>query len=454
MADPAFDLAVVGGGMAGLAAALAAAEQGARAVVLEGSAETGGNARIAAGMFLGARDAAGLHAYVPDGDRALQRLVAGEYDGAVGWLERLGLPIGPTIERRDFRKVRPMGAGEPGARGPFMALLAARARERGVAVRTGARVLDVARSGTGYRARTSAGAIEARAAVLATGGFAAGRDMQRRFLGPDAANLMIRSLPGAQGDGLRFAEALGAATQGDMAAFYGHTEPDCPLAPSEWQPITPYFARLGVLLNRDGRRFVDESPSLLEELNPQAGFRQPGGRYWMVIDERIRLGEGDEAGPDAVLPGLDWLDRIRRAKAPLVVAPTLAELCAGLAGEGIDAAAALAELTRFNGACREGAAARLAPPRRLNARPIERPPFYALRCVAAITATCGGIAIDDRCRVLDRSRAPIPGLFAAGVDAGGVYGRTYGGFLAWSLVSGRRAGLTAATALARGGAMR
>jgi fumarate reductase flavoprotein subunit len=52
--------------------------------------------------------------------------------------------------------------------------------------------------------------------------------------------------------------------------------------------------------------------------------------------------------------------------------------------------------------------------------------------------------VDDSLRVLDASLSPLPGLFAAGVDAGGVYGRTYGGFLGWSLVSGRRAGRSAA----------
>ena len=63
--------------------------------------------------------------------------------------------------------------------------------------------------------------------------------------------------------------------------------------------------------------------------------------------------------------------------------------------------------------------------------PIERAPFYALRCKAAITATCGGIAVDDQLRMLDAEGLPLAGLYAAGVDAGGVYGRTYGGFLTW-----------------------
>jgi hypothetical protein len=437
------DVAVIGAGMSGLAAALAAVQRGARVAVLEGSDVAGGNARLAAGMFLGARNVEDLHAYIPDGDIALQRLVVADYDASVAWLESLGLAIGPDIHRGDFRRARPMGMGRPGAREPFMERLAECAIERGVDLRLRCRVDAVARSGAGYAVQCDGGPpILARAVVIATGGFAGGRPALERYLGPMASHLMLRTRPGATGDGLRLAQHLGAATKGDMTAFYGHTVPDCPLDPSDWQPITPYFARLGILVNRDGRRFVDESPSLLEELNPQAGFRQPGGKYWLLFDERIRLGDGPAADPMLHKP--DWLEHARAVRAPLIEAASIEALCAGLAREGVNAMALTGETDRYNAECRAGEGERLLPPRSRNPIPLERPPFYALRCVAGITATCGGIAIDDQCRVLDRDQRPIGGLFAAGVDAGGVYGRTYCGFLVWSLISGRRAGTAAA----------
>ncbi|MGZ5836378.1 MAG: FAD-dependent oxidoreductase [Xanthobacteraceae bacterium] len=449
-----YDVLIVGAGMAGLSAALSAAEDGAYTLVLEKSDRIGGNASIAAGMFLGSADFDGLHAYIPDGDPALQRALCADFDASLLWLEAHGLPLGPTIDFGDFRKLRPMASGQPGNRQAFMAALAERAQKTGVQISTRVHVESVRRERTGF----AVDAIEAgtrrtfltKSIVLATGGFAASRTMLERYLGEGSDHLKIRSGPGASGDGIALAQSLGAALGGDVTAFYGHTMADCALTQEDWQPLTPYFARLAVLVNRDGRRFVDESPSLLEELNAQAGFRQPGGKYWLVFDERIRTGEPGNNGSDKVLPAGDWLARARAVGAPLFEAATLPELIAKLAAEGIEKNALTSELGAYNAACGAGQHARLQPPKRLTALPLAGPPFYALRCVAGITATCGGIAVDDRGRVLDALRHPLPGIFSAGTDAGGVYGKTYGGFLAWALVSGRRAGKTAATEIVRG----
>ena len=435
-------IAVIGAGMAGLSAALAAREAGAAVTVLEKSAVAGGNARISAGMMLGSRDAAGLGRYIPDGDPRLLAAFCADYDGALAWLEGHGLPLEAPIEFGDFRTVRPIGLGQPGAREAAMEKLADRARSLGVRIELEAAVTQVARRGSGFTLVLADGrSLGADAVVIAAGGFAANAAMRREYMGPDADALFARTRPGANGDGLRLALSLGAATSANMLAFYGHSLPDCDLPRSEWQPLTPYFARIGILVNRDGRRFTDESNSLLEETNPQVAFHQPGGRYWLVFDVRIRLGEGIDTGTSGRLPLFDWLARARAHDVSLLEAPTLAALCNLLAGAGVDHVALAAELHAYNHACRSGE--QLPVPRGDLRIAIESPPFYALRCKAAITATCGGIAIDASMRVLDARGQPIPGLFAAGVDAGGVYGRTYGGFLSWALVSGRRAGGTA-----------
>jgi succinate dehydrogenase/fumarate reductase flavoprotein subunit len=441
-----FDVVVVGGGIAGLTAGLAAAERGGRVRVLEKAGEIGGNARLAAGIFLGSRDAAGLHDYIPDGDAELQRIFCDDYEPTLAWLESHGLPIAPLVLRQDFRVARPMGLGRPGDRAEFLEALARRVTERGGMVRTDATVTKLARVSGGLA--ISATVVEwphrvtARSVVLATGGFAASPALLERYMGPAATALRTRSRPGAGGDGLSLGLALGAATAGDMQAFYGHSMADCPLAPDEWQPLTPYFARIGVLVNRDGRRFADESASLLEETNPQLGFRQPGGIYWLIFDDRILRGEGAEQGSDAGLPSVDWLGRARALGAPIVEAAGVDALADALAAQGV-AAAVRDEIGRYNDACRAGTAARLDPPKRRNALALDGSPLYALRCVAGITATCGGLAIDANGRVLDAGRRPLPSLYAAGVDAGGVFGKTYGGFLSWSAISGRRAGAQA-----------
>lgn len=451
--DTTCDVLVVGGGMAGLSAAMSAVEHGARTVVMERAEKAGGNAMVAAGMFLGTTDFARLSAYIPDGNPALLRAFCADYSEALSWLENHQLPLGPAMPM-DFRSVRPMGLGQPGDRHTFMNAMVSRAKAVGVTIETGTTVRDLAVTRNGISAEVigpqgSYTVSPERAVVLASGGFPANRALLEKYLGRSAQFLKIRSLPGAVGDGLSLAQKIGAKTNGDLTAFYGHTMPDCPLEPGDWIPLTPYFARIGVLVNRNGRRFVDESASLLEELNPQAGYKQPDGKFWLLFDERIRLGEPLSSGvgnSPSVLPAQEWIDNVKRVKAPLVEARSLDDLIAQLKKDGVDTTVLTAEIRGYNAACREDRAASMIPPKQLNAGPLEVPPFYALRCVAAITATCGGIAIDDGCRVLDLTDKPLPGVFAAGVDAGGVYGKTYGGFLSWALISGRRAGKAAAEA--------
>jgi fumarate reductase flavoprotein subunit len=445
-----FDVIVVGGGMAGLAAALSAVEYGARTMLVEKSNQVGGNASIAAGMFLGSTDFTGLNAYIPDGDPALQRTFCADFMDSLSWLEAQGLAIGQTIDFGDFRKLRPMAAGRPGDRQPFMTAMAKRAASAGIIIQTNTQVRDLRlpRSmivvdvvGPQDQCELTTSSV-----ILACGGFASNRMLLEKHLGHAAQFLRARSLSGAGGDGIILGQKLGASMSENTGAFYGHTMVDCALEPADWQPMTPYFARLGVLVNRNGRRFVDESASLLEEANAQAGFIQPAGKYWLLFDERIRMEGASDDGSDRVLPTGDWLGRAKKLGAPLFEAPTIAALVTALGTDGVEVSALEAELRGYNAACEEGRHESLRPSKRLNARPLNASPFYAVRCVAGITATCGGLAVDDCGRVLDSTRRPLPGLFAAGVDAGGVFGRTYGGFLAWAVVSGRRAGRAAAIA--------
>lgn len=121
----------------------------------------------------------------------------------------------------------------------------------------------------------------------------------------------------------------------------------------------------------------------------------------------------------------------------------LEALAGQLASEGVPRTKVLATIKAYNHACRSGTGDRLSPARVRHAIPLLQAPFYAMRCVPGITNTCGGIKIDEKARVLDAAGRPIRGLYAAGADAGGVFGRHYAGFLGWALASGRMAGSSA-----------
>jgi predicted oxidoreductase len=73
---------------------------------------------------------------------------------------------------------------------------------------------------------------------------------------------------------------------------------------------------------------------------------------------------------------------------------------------------------------------------------LRAPPFVAVPVAAAVTHTVAGLAADTSGRVLDERGSPLPGLFAAGVDVGGVASGGYASGLAQALVQGLAAAET------------
>jgi fumarate reductase flavoprotein subunit len=237
--------------------------------------------------------------------------------------------------------------------------------------------------------------------VLATGGFA-GELARRR-------GLLLRANRWSEGDGLRFARARGAATCGDLDEFYGRNMPAPPARIDEGTFVSAaqLYGRWAVVVDERGRRFVHEPVSWSENDLVQATSRQPGGTAWYVVDRRAlgeRVRERTVADMIAVAESLGG--EVRRSSTPEGL---------GLAG------------VRRDGVLRE-------------------PPFTAVRVTPGITHTIGGLAIDDRARVLGPD-GPISGLYACGVDAGGISTGGYASGLAAALVFGRIAAETAAAGL-------
>ena len=70
-------------------------------------------------------------------------------------------------------------------------------------------------------------------------------------------------------------------------------------------------------------------------------------------------------------------------------------------------------------------------------------PWFILEGVVSVHHTMGGVMIDEQARVLDASKKPIPGLYAAGLNAGGWIGTYYPGSgtaIAGIVHQGRKAG--------------
>ena len=442
------DVVIAGAGMSGLAAAIAAAEKGARVCVLEKRKAPGGAAAISAGAIWAPTSIGRLKEYVPDGDPVLQEILVSRLPEDLDWLASHGLMLSAPESVAGLGEGRNMLGGESGSHDPFMRAMADHAARLGVQLRYQEALREARRNSSGFEIRTDAGTeISTRSLILATGGFQGSRKLLTQYLGAErAGHLYLRGLAESTGDGLTVALSLGARTAGDMAAFYGHTMPDGEIPPEQMQPVTPYFARYSLLVNIHGRRFVDEAAALLEEVNPQEGCRQPGGKYFLVFDQHIYETYGINQQVTSAIPAIDRVALASKLGVPVYKAGTLEELARQLSGEGVSAERFIHEIETYNEACRSGSGAGLSPPRIRYAIPVEKAPLYAVRCVPGITCTTGGVAVDGQGRVLDREKHPIPGLFAAGVDAGGIFGRHYAGFLGWALVSGRLCGSSAAAA--------
>lgn len=453
------DVVVVGAGMSGLAAGLAAAEQGRRVLLLDTAPEPGGSMAISGGLIWWPRDHATARRYLPLGDPALRRVHVERSLDALHWLESHGLPLGePQACMRGGMGIgREMRLGRAGDRQAFADAMAAAVVDLGgeLIVGTG----DVGVSGgdwwtvtydeTGDRAEACAPRL-----VLATGGFQANPELLRRYVTPYASDVVVRSNPHSAGFSVGLADQVGAGLSGSMSSFYGHSFPKLPagegIAPIDFIPAAQYYSNSCLAVNRYGQRFCDESHSLIDEGVAEAGARQPEATYYLLFDQDVydRAVAGGAGLPGVSRSRGNNFTFAREQGAWTATEATLPALLDAVAARGVPLANLRDTVAEFQAAV--GGASRLEPidpigvldpPRRDSGVPLATAPFYAIECVAAITATNGGLAVDEHLQVLGSDGTPIDGLYAAGADAGGLNKATYGGGLSWALVSGWLAGL-------------
>ena len=291
--------------------------------------------------------------------------------------------------------------------------------------------------------RTAGGSertIHARSTLLATGGFGGDPELRARYIHPLARDLPLRANVHSTGDGLRLAQPAGAGFGPPGAGFYGHLIPSqvAYTNPYEFTDLTFYHGEHGIIVNLDGRRFCDET--LGDHLNAQEVLEQREGRALMIADQRVH----DQWMMTPYVKGVPPLDSFKLAYergARAAIVEDIDELAALPEAWGYPGATVRDALKAFNEQCTSG---RPSPARTLDAEPLVDPPYYVIEVIPAITHTYSGLTIDERARVLGENGAPIPGLLAAGADAGGVSYRAYTGGLCTALVFGLQAAATAA----------
>ena len=445
---------VVGSGIAGLSAALAAAQNGARVTVIERASEGehGGNTRYTeAYLRMKSMDEvaddfvdhfmANAGGYT---DPSIEQEMIRDY---ADWsplarsqstvdpemLEAFSENAGPTLRwletaglRFDFlptafittttTRLLPIGGGLA-----MVETLTAACEAQCVEFRfeTTARAL-LTDDGRIAGLSTNRGWIEGDAVILACGGFEGNPEMLARYIGPQAINLRPVARGGHynKGEGIRMALDIGAAPNGDFGSY--HAEPIDPRSGIAEPAIFtfPY----GILVNKAGLRFTDEAPGTVDahyENVTRRIFEQRDGIAWLIVDARL-----DDVP--------NWQKGSRTDQAP-VTADSIATLAQSL---GLPADALSATVDAYNAACVEGtfkplekdglATQGLTPPKSNWARPIDRAPFRAWPVISANVFTFGGLKVDRHARVVDQDGRAIDGLYAAG-ETMGIYYRTYTG---------------------------
>jgi fumarate reductase flavoprotein subunit len=427
---------VVGGGFAGLVAALRAVELGARVTLLEKGDRLGGSFVYSSGYVWSYKDLRTFRREAPGGDTALQRLILEGLEPSLEWLEDQGV----TPLTRETGNPLTIGAGFDPQR--TVVALAHRITASGGRVLPG-RVLDGlvvdpegridgVRLASGEGQRTE----RADAVILASGGFAGNPELVGRYIIRGPGRMRLRAHPWSTGDGFLAALEVGALASAGLDEFYGRNLPAPPadFTPEEFVEVSQLYGRYAVAINRSGERYADEAADWSETSLARATARQADLRAWYVLDaaglrKRVR---------DRTVEGM--VETARRVGGTVLRAESPQELADGLSKHGVPGATLLRTLDAYNAALADGTGGELSPPRSGPAAPVQVPPFVAVEVAPAITHTIGGLAVDEGCRVLRRRDGrPLPGLYAAGVEVGGVSVGGYTSGLASALVFGKTA---------------
>jgi fumarate reductase flavoprotein subunit len=437
-----FDMISVGGGFSGLIPACRAADAGMSAAVLEARSEehypcssrwSSGVAHVMSLPILSESDR--LYRAIMDGSGAnarasLARVVADNGKRAIEWISRQGAQFGSTAmarERVGALALAPNRGSVAGldweGRGPdlLMRRLEENLTRRGGVLMRGTKVealaveggacvgVDAVRDGARLR-------IAARAVVIADGGFAANRAMIAQYITPHSDRVLCRVGPGAQGDGIRMAQAAGVAI-GGLGEFYGHIHHRNAMTNAQLWPY-PHLdaaAEIAILVGPDGRRFTDEGLGAVPMANAIARLPDPLSAF-LIIDDAIWKTEPAitttvPANPIMVETGGEFAS-----------APDIETLAVRI---GVPAAALAQTIRDYNQAVERSDFAHLPVPRATTKHkptPIRTAPFHAVPLCAGITGTMGGVVINEHAQALKPDGSVFPGLYAVGTPVAGLEG--------------------------------
>ena len=436
------DVVIVGAGGAGMSAAITAKQQGKTVLLLEKMPYVGGNTTKATGGM----NAAETHYQAEQGiedsveqfvedtmkgghninNPDLVRTMAEKSADAINWLDEIGAPLPKVSFSGGATNARIHAPADGSGVGGYLVSCFSETMEKlgiEVLLETKANeiiMVDGAAAGVKAESPDKELTINAKAVILTTGGFGANEEMYCTYR-PDLKGTVTTNAPGATGDGIVMAQAVGADLV-DIEQIQLH--PTVEQATS--MLITEGVRGDGaILVNQSGVRFVNEL--LTRDVVSAAELEQEGQYAYVIFDQNLR--EGLKATEKYIKNGI------------VTEGETIEALAEKL---GIDPAVLAKTLADWNDAVAAGEDKEFGRTTGME-HDLSKAPYYAIKVAPGIHHTMGGVKINTNTQVIDTNGNVIPGLFAAGEVTGGVHGgnRIGGNAVADIVVFGRIAGANA-----------
>ena len=425
------DCLIIGGGAAGLTAALAASEAGETVLVVERDATLSGSTALSSGLIPAAGTKAQAKQTISDSEDAFftdimaknkqsadpihVRTIVAQIPQTIDWLaETHGIPfhvlddfLYPGHSYHRMHAV-PEVTGQA-----LITRLEQAVSATETMIVTEARVTDLilSRDGScrGARCERPDGAQEtigAKRLILACNGYGGNPELVARYI-PDMKDAIYFGHPGNQGEAILWGEQLGAEVA-HLSGYQGHGS----VAHPHGILITwGLMMEGGIQVNLDGKRFSNEHQGYSEQA--VAVLAQPEKIAFNIFDGRLRdLGRKFEDFRNA------------EASGAVITADTASELANRI---GVDAAALEATLSDCAGLAESGQADNHG--RYFDAANLLAPPYFAVRVTGTLFHTQGGLLIDSKARVRRADGGVCETIFACGGAACGVSGPDVSGYL-------------------------
>ena len=425
------DCLIIGGGAAGLTAALAAIEAGDNVLLAERDAKLAGSTALSSGLIPAAETKAQGAQSIEDSrdvfftdimaknknsaDPDHVRTIIDQIPQTLDWLaDRHDIPfhvlddfLYPGHSHHRMHAV-PEVTGQALVTRLEQAVMATEAM-----IVTGAQVIDLVVTAGGeflgatcQRPDGASEAIAARRVILACNGYGGNPGLVARYI-PEMKDALYFGHPGNQGEAILWGEQLGAVPA-HLSGYQGHGSVAHP------HGILVTWALMmegGIQINLDGKRFSNEHQGYSEQA--VAVLAQPEKTAFNIFDSRLRdLGRRFEDFRNAEDSGA------------VITADSADELAAKI---GVDATALTASLQDCTTLAASGEAD--IHGRRFNADTMLAPPYCAVRVTGALFHTQGGLLVDSKARVRRADGGVFKTIFACGGAACGVSGPDVSGYL-------------------------